>query len=57
MSSRFTLNGPVSLANMIIRFTKNPGFTGSESLAMVDATVHNSFITITSTAASQMELF
>ena len=57
MSSRFTLNGPVSLAtddNKVCgEQTIATGFTGSESLAMVDATATlNSFITITSTAAS-----
>ena len=57
MSSRFTLNGPVSLATddnkVCSEQAISSGFTGSESLAMVDATATlNSFITITSTAAS-----
>ena len=57
MSSRFTLNGPVSLATddnkVCSEQAISAGFSGSESLAMVDATATlNSFITITSTAAS-----
>ena len=57
MSSRFTLNGPVSLAtddNKVCgEQAISSGFTGTQSLAMVDATATlNSFITITSTAAS-----
>jgi len=57
MSSRFTLTGPLSLANddnkVCDEQTIASGFTGSESLVMVDATATlNSFITITSTAAS-----
>ncbi len=57
MSSRFTLNGPVSLATddnkVCSEQAISAGFTGTESLAMVDATATlNSFITITSTAAS-----
>ncbi len=57
MSSRFTLNGTASLATdddkVCLEQTISAGFTGSESLSMVDATATlNSFITITSTAAS-----
>ena len=60
MSSRFTLNGPASLATddnkVCSEQAISAGFTGTQSLAMVDATATlNSFITITSTAASSAD--
>jgi flagellin len=57
MTSRFTSTGPRSMANdddiVSVSQAISSGFTGTESLTMVDTTATlNSFITISSTAAS-----
>ena len=59
-SSRFTLTGPAQLTTdddkVVVEQSISSGFTGTQSLSMVNtATTLNSFITITSTAASDAD--